>query len=240
MQLFFAHRIQDNKAWLDAEETRHCVKTLRKQVGDTIHLVDGEGGFYEAQIVDFDKKSCELLLKQQLADEQKRDYKIHIAIAPTKNINRLEWFLEKATELGVDTITPILCQRSERKNIRLDRLQKIILSAAKQSLKSQFPTIRELTKFKNFVEQTTAATKVIAHCNTSPLPPLQHLAAISQDIIILIGPEGDFSMQEVDLATANGYQEVGLGKSRLRTETAGIAACHTIHLVQAQGSKKEL
>lgn len=240
MQLFFAHRIQDNKAWLDAEETRHCVKTLRKQVGDTIHLVDGEGGFYEAQIVNFDKKSCELLLREQLLDEQKRDYKIHIAIAPTKNINRLEWFLEKATELGVDTITPILCQRSERKNIRLDRLQKVILSAAKQSLKSQFPTIRELTKFKDFVEQTTGATKVIAHCNTSPLPPLQQLAAISQDIVILIGPEGDFSTQEVDLATANGYQEVGLGKSRLRTETAGIAACHTIHLVQAQGSKKEL
>jgi 16S rRNA (uracil1498-N3)-methyltransferase len=232
MQLFYAHSVVSKQAFLDTEETRHCTKTLRKKVGDIIALVDGQGGMYRAQIDIFDKKSCQLTIVETLVDAQKRDFKIHIAIAPTKNINRLEWFLEKTTEIGIDSITPILCQRSERKNIRLDRLQKIIVSAAKQSLKSQFPTLNELTKFKTFVQQTHPYQKLIAHCNTADLIPLKNSIQPQQDVLILIGPEGDFSEEEVALASEHGFGAISLGKSRLRTETAGIAACHTIHLIQ--------
>ncbi len=233
MQLFFAHIVEDSKAFLDQEETRHCTKTLRKKVGDSIHFVDGKGGFFVGIIVDFNKKSCELSIEQKLPKQDQRDFKIHIAIAPTKNINRLEWFLEKTTEFGIDEITLLLCQRSERKNIRLDRLQKIVVSAAKQSLKSQFPKLNDLIKFKHFVKTERAnTTKTIAHCNSSDLIPLSQIATSTKDILILIGPEGDFSEEEVNLALENGFVGVGLGTSRLRTETAGIAACHTVHIIQ--------
>lgn len=232
MQLFYAYSVQSDQAILDTEETRHCTKTLRKKVGDTIFLVDGKGGMYKGRIDDFDKKSCQLTILDTLVDNQKRDFNIHIAIAPTKNISRLEWFLEKTTEIGIDSITPILCQRSERKHIRLDRLQKVILSAAKQSLKSKFPVLHELTKFKAFLQKEHTGQKFIAHCNAEDLTPLQTAAVAQKDVLIMIGPEGDFSKEEVEWAEEQGFQSIGLGKSRLRTETAGIAACHTIHLIQ--------
>lgn len=232
MQLFYAHKIDDSKAFLDPEETRHCTKTLRKNINDIISFTDGCGGMYEGKIVDFNKKSCTLEIIKTLKTTDKRNFKLHLAIAPTKNINRLEWFLEKATELGIDEVTFLLCQRSERKKIRLDRLEKVVLSAAKQSLKSIFPKVNDLIKFKDFIPQTKAAFKGIAHCNTDNLPHLKNILSQEvNEVLLLIGPEGDFSEEEVALATTHGFEEIGLGTSRLRTETAGIAACHTVHLI---------
>lgn len=232
MQIFYAYNTADNKAFLDKEETRHCTKTLRKVVGDTIAIIDGKGGFWEAQIISFDKKSCELAILKEIKQAPARDYYIHIAIAPTKNISRLEWFLEKTTEFGIDEITPILCQRSERKIIKKERLQKIILSATKQSIKSKLPKFNELKKFKDLILENQELTyKTIAHCNKKNLPALKKSIINQKKILILIGPEGDFSEQEVSLALENGFVEIGLGSSRLRTETAGIAACHTVHII---------
>ncbi len=232
MQLFYAHKVEASKAFLDPEETRHCTKTLRKNINDIISFTDGCGQMYEGKIVDFNKKSCTLEILKTLETSDRRNFKLHLAIAPTKNINRLEWFLEKATEFGIDEVTFLLCQRSERKKIRLDRLEKVVLSAAKQSLKSIFPKVNDLTKFKDFIPQAKAEFKGIAHCNTPDLPHLKNsLKQEVQEILLLIGPEGDFSEAEVALAKAHGFEEIGLGTSRLRTETAGLAACHTVHLV---------
>ena len=234
MQLFYAHKIEASKAFLDPEETRHCTKTLRKNINDIISFTDGCGGMYAGKIVDFNKKSCTLEILKTLETSDKRNFKLHLAIAPTKNINRLEWFLEKATEFGIDEVTFLLCQRSERKKIRLDRLEKVVLSAAKQSLKSIFPKVNDLTKFKDFIPQAKADFKGIAHCNTPDLPHLKNvLQQEVTEILILIGPEGDFSDAEVALAKEHGFEEIGLGTSRLRTETAGLAACHTVHLLHA-------
>lgn len=232
MQLFYAHIIKGNQAFLDPEETRHCTKTLRKKLQDTISFTDGCGGLYEGIIVEISKKSCTIEISQQLVSNDNKNFRLHLAIAPTKNINRLEWFLEKVTELGIDEISLLLCQRSERKRIRLDRLEKIILSAAKQSIKSTFPKLNDLIPFKDFIEQQQAAYKAIAHCNSNDLPHLQQQLhqTPSEDLVLLIGPEGDFSEEEVALALEHGFEEISLGKSRLRTETAGIIACHTVHL----------
>jgi len=235
MQLFYAHLVQDKNAYLDSVETRHCTKTLRKKVGDTIHFIDGKGGLFEGQIQSFDKKSCEIHIQKKLPSPGQRNYNIHIAIAPTKQIKRLEWFLEKVTELGIDTITLLQTQHSERKKVRLDRLQKIVLAATKQSLKTILPCIHPLTKFNQFVSSYPQATKLIAHCHpSSDKKPLHALAAASNDLLILIGPEGDFSPQEVQTALQHNFTPITLSPSRLRTETAGIVACHTVHLLHAQ------
>lgn len=231
MQLFYTKNIQEKTAYLDAEETKHCTKTLRKSIGDVLRLTDGKGGLYEAELLDFDKKSTSLRILQQLPSPDQRAFKLHIAIAPTKNNSRLEWFLEKATELGIDEVSFIRCQRSERKNIRLERLEKIMLAAAKQSLKTIFPVLHPLRSFKEIIETAEADFKGIAHCNTNDLPPLKEKVGHVPSIFLLIGPEGDFSVQEVEVAQEQGFQEIGLGKSRLRTETAGIVACHTVHLM---------
>jgi 16S rRNA (uracil1498-N3)-methyltransferase len=234
MQLFYAHKIEASKAFLDPEETRHCTKTLRKNINDMISFTDGCGQMYEGRIVDFNKKSCTLEIIKTFETTDKRNFKLHLAIAPTKNINRLEWFLEKATEFGIDEVTFLLCQRSERKKIRLDRLEKVVLSAAKQSLKSIFPKVNDLTKLKDFIPKAKADFKGIAHCNTPDLPHLKNvLKQEVTEILLLIGPEGDFSEAEVALAKEHGFEEIGLGTSRLRTETAGLAACHTVHLVHS-------
>lgn len=232
MQLFHTKNIQNKTAFFDAEETKHCTKTLRKNIGDVLRLTDGQGGLYEAELTAFDKKSATLRILQQLPSPDQRAFKLHIAIAPTKNNSRLEWFLEKATELGIDEVSFIRCQRSERKNIRLERLEKIVLAAAKQSLKTIFPVLHPLRSFKEVISSVQADFKGIAHCNTAALPPLKEKVAAIPHIFLLIGPEGDFSIQEVEWAKEQGFQEIGLGTSRLRTETAGIVACHTVHLMQ--------
>ncbi|MFK7772110.1 MAG: 16S rRNA (uracil(1498)-N(3))-methyltransferase [Saprospiraceae bacterium] len=229
MQLFFTKNITGNIATFEAEEARH-IQVLRKQVGDVLHFVDGAGGMYKGEITEIHKKQCLLSILEHNPSYNERKVKLHIAIAPTKNIARLEWFLEKATEIGIDEITPILCVRSERKRIRTDRLEKITMSAMKQSLKAYMPKLNELTDSKEFMKQNNDDIKYIAYCNDDALNHLKKEYSTAKNVTILIGPEGDFSPKEIKLALENGYQGISLGTSRLRTETAGIVACHIINL----------
>ncbi len=231
--LFYTTNIDANIARLSEDEARHCAKTLRKKVGDIIHIIDGKGGMFKGEIWTIDKRTVAVNLIEKLSSENIQDFKIHIAIAPTKNISRFEWFLEKATEIGVTEITPILCQRSERKNIRIDRLNKVLIAAMKQSLKSTLPILNDLTpfnKFLNQLEQKPDTQYFIAHCEEGNNIHLKTKYHPKRNVIILIGPEGDFSPPEIQLAQDTSFEAISLGASRLRTETAGIVACHTIHL----------
>lgn len=227
MQLFYCPNIDSGSLFLNTEESKHCTKVLRKKEGDIIHLIDGNGTFYDAKIlIASQKKVLFKLIRKWI--ENPRPYSLHIAIAPTKNNNRFEWFLEKATEIGVDQITPIICSHSERKVINNDRMEKIILSATKQSIKSKIPVLNQAIEFNNFVKKNQNSNCFIAHCEQVPKKNLQ--TVVSAKSTILIGPEGDFSQQEIDLALNNNFKPISLGNSRLRTETAGIVACHTIAL----------
>ncbi|MCH2021378.1 MAG: 16S rRNA (uracil(1498)-N(3))-methyltransferase [Saprospiraceae bacterium] len=235
MNLFYAYRIEgESIAHLDEIESRHCTKTLRKGIGDTIYFTSFSGATYLGKIIDVSKKRCRLKILDVVSIHAQTRYNIHIAIAPTKNINRLEWFLEKTTELGIDAISLIQCQHSERKKIRIERLNKIILAAAKQSLKNFLPELSELTPFKEFIKNVKDQNKYIAHCNSENLPHLQEVIGKKDNNLILIGPEGDFSSNEIEYAKQNDFKEVSLGPSRLRTETAGIIACHTLHLTNTK------
>lgn len=231
MQLFYTNNIEGNLAHLSVEEARHVVQVLRKKAGDAIDFVDGKGAFYKGEIIETGKKTCliNILEKREVPIDRPR---LQIAIAPTKNIDRLEWFLEKATEIGIDEVIPVLCERSERKRIRQDRLEKIMLSAMKQSLKATLPKLRELTNLKSFIEEEHAiAQKFIAYCNDDELEHLQTLGNSGQSGLILIGPEGDFSPEEIARSKKHGFQGVSLGQSRLRTETAGVVACTIFNML---------
>ncbi|MEM6964675.1 MAG: 16S rRNA (uracil(1498)-N(3))-methyltransferase [Bacteroidota bacterium] len=230
MQFFYTENIADGIATFTEEEARH-VHVLRKKVGDVLHFVDGKGGLYQGEIMEVGKRQCSLSILRRTPAFNERKFKLHIAIAPTKNINRLEWFLEKATEIGIEEITPILCDRSERKKIRTDRLRKILLSAMKQSLKAKLPKLNELIDFQDFMNDKIASNKFIAYCNDDKLEHLKKVYSPLTDATILIGPEGDFSTKEIALALENGYKGVSLGKSRLRTETAGVIACHIVEML---------
>ena len=232
MNLFYTTDIQGDEAFLQEEEARHCTQVLRMRVGDSIHFVDGQGNFYEGQIAGIAKKTCTIQIEQRRA-EPGRPFGVHIAIAPTKNIDRFEWFLEKATEIGIDAITPLLCAHSERRQLRPDRLEKVLVAAMKQSLKANLPVLHPLTTFENFVTQATDYKKVIAWLSTPPQPLLQLICAPGEKVLVLIGPEGDFSTKEIERALEYDFAGASLGDSRLRTETAGIVACHTLHLLNA-------
>jgi len=230
MILFYTTEIKENHAVLNQEETRHCTHVLRKQLGDIIQLVDGKGNFYEARIIEISKKACLVEIIETIANFNSRDFYLHIGIAPTKNMDRLEWFVEKATEIGIDEITPILCQRSERKKLRIDRLEKKALSAMKQSLKASLPIIHELTPFKEAIQQSPdISLRLVAQGGQKK--SLKDNYTPNKAVYILIGPEGDFTDTEKELAFANGFQGVHMGNSRLRTETAGLVACHTVNLL---------
>ena len=227
MQLFFCPELLNDTSFLPNEESAHCIKVLRKKVGDHIHLIDGVGGFYEAEItVVSQKKVIFNVIKKW--NQPKSPYSLHIAIAPTKNNDRFEWFLEKATEIGIDEVTPIICEHSERKMIKNERMEKIILSAAKQSLKSKLPKINKVTSFNDFMNKNDSSHCFIAHCLPNQKKKLKN--EVVSESTILIGPEGDFSTLEVEVALKNNYTPISLGSSRLRTETAGVIACHTIAL----------
>ncbi len=213
---------------LPEEESLHAIKVLRLKTGDQIEVVDGVGGFYRANISQPHHKRCGFEIVESIVDPSCRNYKLHIAIAPTKNIDRLEWFIEKATEIGVDEITPIICHNSERRIIKEERLQKVIIAAAKQSIKSKFPVLNPICTFGSFVRSYNAEQKFIAHCYQGEKELLKNVASKDATSIILIGPEGDFSLDEVNVSTAYNYLPISLGESRLRTETAGIVACCNI------------
>lgn len=232
MQLFYNPDIHEatSSFTFDKEESKHIVKVLRKSVGDVLHITNGLGWMFDAEIINADIKKCQANISNA-KQHPKREYKLHLAVAPTKMNDRFEWFLEKATEIGIDTITPILCDHSERKVIKLDRFEKILQSAMKQSLQCYLPTINELTPFNNFVNQDFEGQKYIAHCEDSDRKSLKRQLKPDQDIVILIGPEGDFSVKEIETALQHNFIPVTLGNTRLRTETAAIAACHSVAFV---------
>jgi 16S rRNA (uracil1498-N3)-methyltransferase len=232
MQVFYTPEIKKITYQLTEEESKHAIKVLRLEAGDEVCMIDGVGGLYFGIIDEPDQKKCVIRVIEKIEQYNRRNYNLHIAIAPTKNIERLEWFLEKVTEIGIDEITPILCQRSERKAIKTDRLEKIVLSAMKQSIKAYKPKVNELTKFSDFIASQACENTFIAHCEEVPKPSLKSKVGKNQKYTILIGPEGDFSPEEIELAKGRGIQEVHLGKSRLRTETAGVVACHTINILR--------
>ena len=226
MQLFYTTDIQGDLAYFSEEEARHAVQVLRHQLGDVLSFVDGKGTFYTGKIIETGKKKCHLSILTREEAYKKRPFHLSIAIAPTKNTARLEWFLEKTTELGIDTIIPIQCQHSERSKVRPPRLEKILLSAMKQSLKAQLPILEPLQSFKQLMKTIDPDTeKYIAHCAEGEKVLLGEKYSPGSDVMVLIGPEGDFSKDEIRLALDNGFQPVSLGENRLRTETAGIAAC---------------
>lgn len=228
MHIFYTQNIQGNTGILDETESHHCIKVLRLKPGDKVSMVDGKGGFFEGVISLPDYKACAVEILKSEFEHGKRNYHLHIAIAPTKNIDRFEWFLEKATEIGIDDISPIICQRSERKVLREDRLEKVISSAMKQSLKAYHPVLHPATTFSKFIEKQNESNKLIAHCIEEEKLELLRFKPQGSNFTMLIGPEGDFSPEEVKQAISNGFIPVSLGKSRLRTETAGIVSCQII------------
>ncbi|MCO6500639.1 MAG: 16S rRNA (uracil(1498)-N(3))-methyltransferase [Vicingus serpentipes] len=231
MHLFYQPNInKDTFQFLDEIESKHAIRVLRLKENDLILLVDGKGTFYEAKITNAHPKKCGFEIQQKRIEESKLPY-LHIAIAPTKNNERTEWFIEKCTEIGIHEITPILTQHSERKNLKEERLVKTAVSAMKQSLKATLPQINPVTPLKNIVITPFDGKKYIAHCHEGNKKLLKTDYPIGENALVLIGPEGDFSGEEVELAKKNGFIPISLGKSRLRTETAGIVACHTINLL---------
>jgi 16S rRNA (uracil1498-N3)-methyltransferase len=230
MALFYVPTIASGNI-LSEEESQHAIKVLRLQIGEEITVVDGVGGFFRARITNPHPKHCGFEIIEGKKEFGKLDYRLHIAIAPTKNIERLEWFVEKATEIGIDEITPVICRFSERKTVKEERLEKIIISAAKQSIKAYFPRLNPLCTFDELMKKNHASQKFIAHCYPTPKYLFQNKITKSSDVLILIGPEGDFTPEEVEKALSLGFIPVSLGDSRLRTETAGVVACHTVAIV---------
>ena len=227
MQLFYTPDIQPShpQYFLSEEESKHCIRVLRLVVGDKVQLIDGRGGLYTAEIKDAHPKRTILQIIGVQSEFNKRNHYLHIAIAPTKNIERLEWFLEKATEIGIDEISLIICQRSERKEAKVDRLNKIITSAIKQSLKAYHPILNEPEPLSKLLSRNFNGQKFIAHCEDGDKTNLKQDIALKGKYLILIGPEGDFSPKEIDDALNNKFKAITLGESRLRTETAGLEAC---------------
>ncbi len=231
MNLFYAPYIVEPVTTLTEEESKHIVRVLRKSEGDIVFFTDGLGFIYKCVIKEANPKKCLIEIVEKTAGRDKRNFRLHIAIAPTKNITRFEWFLEKSTEIGIDSITPIICSHSERKDVKTVRLNKVITSAMKQSLKSHHPKLEEKVSFKDIINLPFKGEKFIAYIDDSVTLELSKAYTPRKDVIILVGPEGDFSPEEVKLAVAKGLIPVRLGTSRLRTETAGIVACHTINLM---------
>ena len=229
--LFYTPDIENGFARLDEEESRHLLTVLRRKVGDRLQLTDGRGFFYEAEVAEAGKRSVLARILSRTEAPPERPARLHLAIAPTKNIERFEWFLEKAAEIGVDEVTPLLCQRSERDTIRHDRLEKILVSAMKQSLRARLPRLNELTRFQKFAAAAKEEQKRLAWCSDAPLPHLKTTLAPEKSVLVAIGPEGDFSPAEVQAALEHGFTGVSLGQARLRTETAGIFAVSIFNLL---------
>lgn len=232
MQLFYNPDLDKSitQFTFSQEESRHIVKVLRKKEGDLLHITNGKGYIFKSEILLADQKRC----KAQIVSTQKKHPKahwLHMVVAPTKNNDRLEWFLEKATEIGVSEITPIFCDRSERKVIKKERLEKVIQSAMKQSLRAYLPKLNDAISYRDFMAKELNGLLFIAHCEEEEKVDLKRRVAPDMDVTILIGPEGDFSQNEIDMAYKKGFLPVSLGEYRLRTETAAIVACTTVNMI---------
>jgi 16S rRNA (uracil1498-N3)-methyltransferase len=233
MQLFYAPDISTIHE-LPEEEARHALRVLRLSEGDTIDLTDGKGCFYQGVIRSANPKHC--LVDVVACREQPLlwDFDLHLAVAPTKNIDRMEWLCEKATEIGINRLTFLNCRFSERREIKLPRLEKILVSAMKQSQKATLPQLTGMTDFHAFIQQPFHGRRFIAHCYEGEKVTLKQAYQPTENALVLIGPEGDFSSDEVSAAVGRGFEAISLGKSRLRTETAALTALHAIHLLNEE------
>lgn len=228
MHIFYCPSFSQGGTSLNEEESYHCVKVLRLQVETKISVIDGKGGYYICLLIESNPKKCKVKILETYRQFNKRDYYLHIAIAPTKQTERFENFLDKAIEIGIDRITPILCKRSERKNLRMDRIERVAQAALKQSVNAYMPQIDELTDFEDLLQDDEYDGKYIASCHIANRSALEKIANKKNRVLILIGPEGDFIDSEVELANKNGFENIDLGVNRLRTETAGIVVCQII------------
>lgn len=232
MQIFYAPGITGNLWVLDEKESRHCIRVLRMKEGTPVKVIDGKGNLYEGVISRADQKECEITINNVIREFEKRNYQLHIAISPLKNPERFEWFVEKSVEIGIDEITPIICKNTEKQSIKPGRINNIIVSAMKQSLKAGTTVLNEIIPFEEFVKKDFKGIKLISHCSTTvERSKIDSFYSRGDDVIILIGPEGDFSEYEISVAISAGFKPMHLGESRLRTETAGIAACYSIYFI---------
>lgn len=234
MQLFYNPDINSSitEFFFNKEEGRHIVRVLRKKEGDLLYITNGKGFLFKVQIIHANDKKCLVKIISFEEKEKNWNYHLHIAIAPTKMNDRFEWFLEKATEIGIDEITPIICDNSERKVLKTERMQKVLVSAMKQSLKFELPKLNEAIKFSEFIQTNSADIKFIAHCeDPDQKNTIKNLVKPNKNILILIGPEGDFSTKEISFALQHQFIPLSLGSSRLRTETAGIIACSSVSVI---------
>lgn len=228
MPIFYQPLIPEGTHSLDAEEARHATKVLRLQTGDTLQLTDGKGSLYKAVITELSKSACHFSISETISIPR-RNYSIHIAIAPTKNIDRIEWFVEKVTEIGIDKISFIQCQNSERRVVNMERIEKKAVSAMKQSGQAWLPELHAISKVETIMSEP-CEQKYIAHVDQANPKHLKE-APPQSNYLVLIGPEGDFTKQEMELAMEKGFQKISLGTTTLRTETAGLAACHILNLI---------
>lgn len=234
MQLFYDPNIVSSQTsyTLNEEESKHCIRVLRLTVDDIIYITDGKGTMCKCRITQPTPKKCIVAIEQVTENYNQRHYKLYMAVAPTKTNERYEWFIEKATEIGIDAIIPIICFQSERRNVNIERYERIANSAMKQSIKAYLPHVEQPTKFSELIARPFQGDKFIAHCNEDQdIKLLKTLASPDRDTLILIGPEGDFSPSEVEQARQHGFKTISLGNTRMRTETAAVAATHTIFLV---------
>jgi 16S rRNA (uracil1498-N3)-methyltransferase len=245
MQLFYTPDISGKTYILSEPESKHCIRVLRLGKNGTVYLTDGQGGLYKAQIIDENPKSCTLEIIEESLQFEQRPYYMHVAMAPTKNMDRLEWFIEKAVEIGIDEFTPIISERSERRIVNINRLEKIAVSAMKQSIKAYKPKINPCIRFDDVLKSSKQKNKMIAFCNSydpentensksdgethHKRMPVDVVYKKSESVICLIGPEGDFTQAEIRRAIDSGFTGITLGNSRLRVETAGIYVCATIY-----------
>lgn len=231
MQLFYNPNLEeDTKIFtFDALESKHIIRVLRRKIGDNLQITNGKGLFLFATITEDNPKACCVKIVR-IKNIHPTKHKLHMVVAPTKMNDRYEWFLEKATEIGVHEITPILCDRSERKSIKIERFEKVVQSAMKQSFQAYLPKINPLTSLQSFLENNQEGLLFIAHCEETERFELKRRIAPDQPVTILIGPEGDFTTSEIKLAQVRGFIPVSMGKTRLRTETAAIVACTTVTL----------
>lgn len=231
-EIRFFYNPEPETCELPSEEAEHALRVLRLQMGDEIWLMDGKGTFYRATITEATKKRCLYRIEESLVQNREWKGHLHLAVAPTKNIDRMEWLAEKATEIGFDELTFLECQNSERKIVKEERIEKILVSAMKQSHKSELPRFNGMVKFADFVKtisNETESNRYICHCYEGEKPMLKNVLK-EGDAVVMIGPEGDFSLEEVEMAEKKGFRPVTLGKSRLRTETAALVAVNIMHI----------
>lgn len=214
MQIFYAPGIEGNRYVLDEKESKHCIRVLRMTEGSAVKVIDGKGNLYEGVIEKADPKNCSIIINNIIRKFEKRDYRLHIAISPLKNPERFEWFVEKSVEIGLDEITPLICKNSEKQKIKPERINNIIISAMKQSLKAERPVLNDPVAFDRFMEKGHKEIKLIAHCNSNEkLYKTDQVYKKGEDAVILIGPEGDFDENEISLALRSGYKPVHLEKA---------------------------